>query len=1057
MQILSDNPSKLKEALGEGYSVQYYPALDIYTKDNTMLQTLKGMFVSSRLNFEDEFLIEKIKDIAKPTNLPVPKCHVCYNYEQFRNFYKEYLENNETIKVAYDVETTAASYLSPKYRLAGFSLANSVENGCYVILESIDYENPDKEKIINLLETILKKHKIIVFNLQHEYIATQLCVNGLELGKEDILKIDDVYSSALVMKTEGFKADVFKLKVLSNRLLGIDNWATIIDDYIDLAMQIGSSEKFNFNALTELQAEIFDNFYNILKDYSYSKQDAIAFINKIQETYPDWCDQSTIPYTLIPSKMIAVYGCYDSCYLIALYNFFEEWKQNLTYHLVDSMNTPDIDKAYRETMQNQILSGILTLNGIFVSKERDAEVKEKAQVLADKYYNELWKVKSDTTGNLILDDFAKSEYIEKLRKNYILPYALKDLIPEGFEFIKTTPSFYSFECKALNIAARNRAENDFGLKAQPKTGTYKLLQKHLKPFETLNNEKELIEIVYPEFLKKETENKKLSEAIYKPMSAPATLLKLLTKDLQYADFWVRVVLYEYKNLPENKKEKKVLDYLDEHSIFDYDSNKDEFKKVARYCKNTVFTYMAKTYSYKEINDNLITEGLKSLASPIIAYIYNVFTATGCSVKEPKYSAFDFICKLKICRKYLRLISTFIKGSSGGYASQKLIDKNSIGEKYLKIKKDVIYDDKTKDLLDECKDGPNVIFGKWFANVAETGRWTATIHNVPAGAFCKRRFTSRYPGGVILAADMSQMEVRELAVLSKCEGLIETIKDPTVDIHKRTAAAAFDIPYDEVTKTQRKQTKEGIFSIVYGRELDSLAANLFKGDKKAAQRLMDSIFRVYPEIPKYLHNAWSDVQKHGYLVTRRGMPLFINPYSENSSNSSESRVKKKTQNFAIQSGAAYVCGNTLVNVQKLIDKYNMRDKIKIICYIHDSIEIDVSPDVIDIAYDIMHEAFNELATKLYDVPTKGDIVVGVSMGEELDMHKIEKNHYKISGNNSDVLELIQQLSQTYNVDILSSTVEETVNNEENIDWVFIPRAEFQWYTSITPSEYEIVLK
>ena len=63
------------------------------------------------------------------------------------------------------------------------------------------------------------------------------------------------------------------------------------------------------------------------------------------------------------------------------------------------------------------------------------------------------------------------------------------------------------------------------------------------------------------------------------------------------------------------------------------------------------------------------------------------------------------------------------------------------------------------------------------------------------------------GGFILANDMSQAEVRELAAVSHCEKLLDTVRDPNIDIHKKTASLAFDVPYDEVTKTQLQLTND----------------------------------------------------------------------------------------------------------------------------------------------------------------------------------------------------------------------------------------------------------
>lgn len=1059
MKILCDNPSKLKNALNGEFSVEYSPALDVFTPNNKILRTLRGMYFSSALDFSDADVINYIKSVARPADLPEPVCHTCYNYEDFDNFCKEFIDNvDDEIRVAYDVETTAAPYLSNRYKLAGFSLATKISDGCYVILDSLDYENSDKEKIINRLESVIKTHNMLVFNAQHEYIASKICVNGVDIRKES-KHLDDAYSMSLLLKTESFKTDVFKLKLLCNRLLGIENWATIIDDYIELATDIASDENYNDDSfiITDKQKEKINAFKHMMKAYNYSNTDIANFIIKLQDSYKDWKDQDVIPYSLIPSRMIAKYGCYDSCYLLALFDYFKVWVIELEEKLSDSLNKPHIWSAYEEVIDGQIMSAILTLNGIFISEKRDNEVKEKSIVLAKEHYDKLWTIKSDTKGDYILDVFAREKYKDILEKQYVLPLKIIDLIPEGFKFIKTTPTFYSFECE------RNDCTIDYPwlaeLKPCNKEGTrYKLLQKHLKPYSSLPDEEQIICSVLENYKKDEIKkNGSLSKNVFKPMSGPKELFKILTDDLQYAKFISRVVLFEYDNLPDKLKSSDMDEFFETNYLYNFNNDIELYCHQADKIRDTVMGYLKNSYPHKNIYEKLLEHGIDSFASDIIAYIYNVFTATGCTVEEPKYSAFDFICQLKICRKYLRINSTFIKGSSGGYSSQMKIYNDSINNDFLRLANTTVTVEDDDNTAYYTPDTNSVVFGKWFADTADTCRWQATVHNVPAGAFCKRRFVSRFPGGFILANDMSQAEVRELAAVSKCKKLLETVKDPTIDIHRRTASLAFDVPYDEVTGVQRKQTKEGIFSIVYGRELESLASNLFKGDIKAAQRLMNAIFKAYPEIEQYLDDAFEDAKKHGYLVTRRGEPIFINPYTETGKGKSKNAWKRNVNNYAIQGGASFFCTGTLVNIQKLIDERGLSDKIKIICYIHDSVEIDIAPDVIDEAYELINYAFNELATKQFDVPTASDTVIGVSMGEEIAMERVKENQYILKGNNSDILDTIEQLKLNYNVEILNSEIGETEELAENTEWIFTPRAPLQWYDSITPAKYEIVLK
>lgn len=1053
MQILSDKPQLLESILDDGIHVHHSPPLDIYSKANSLMKTLKGLYVSSKLDLENETLLSYIRECAKPAVDVEPVCVVCSNYQEFDDFLNQYIDDEDELRVAYDVETTAAPFLSPKYRLAGFSLANTVKVGCYVILKSIDVENPDIDLCLNRLKEVIESHKMLVFNSQHEYIATRVCVGTDILNNSKHL--DDAYAMALVLKTESFKADVFKLKLLCHRLLGTDNWASIIDDYIDLAMKIAQEDNFSTDGTNAKQYSMYENFCDILEEYNYTKDDCDAFIAKIRDSYEDWKNQNTIPYTLIPSRMVAKYGCYDSCYLIALFDFMVEWAEELEEKLQGAICSPHVMESYESCVRSQVMSGVLTMNGIFISEERDEEVRQKAAVEAEKYYDKLWEVKSDVTGESIVREFIIHDEKQRLEleKKYLLPKQLLNLIPDGFEFISTTPTFYSFTVRKKTVDLDDWIAQE-GLKPvkASEPDVYKILQKHLKPFSVLDDEDKLLNEVLDEYIEGMTKKHGSRAAfVFKPMSSPDALLDIITRELIHAKFMSRVILYEYHNLPDKYKDALTDKFFEENSLFNFDSDTESFNVVAKRIKKTVLDYLSKQYSYKDMYENLVKDGIHSFSSPIISYIYNVFTATGCTFNEPKHAAFDFICRLKTCRKYQRIISTFIAGSSGGYACQSYVYNDSIDKDHLVIAQEKVCDDK-KNLIPGPSDTSRVVFGSWYANTAETGRWQATVHNVPAGPFCKRRFVSRFKGGVILANDMSQMEVRELAAISKCQKLLDIIKDPSVDIHKRTASLAFDVPYDKVTSTQRKQTKTGIFSVVYGREEQSLAQELFNGDNAAAKRLMDSIFKVYPEISIYLSGVLADAKKFGYIVTRQGCPIFVNPQVQAGDNKSEAAFSRNTRNYGIQGGSSTgACTGTLVNIQRLLDKNNLKSKI--VCYIHDSIEVDCHPDEFDSVLQIMSYAFNELATKQFNVPTASDSTVGVSLGEELDIKRLEKNHYLMEGNSFDIQDMLNQLSLTYDINVIKDELGEIKHMEDDIAWVFTPRSELKWYDQKQNREVE----
>lgn len=68
---------------------------------------------------------------------------------------------------------------------------------------------------------------------------------------------------------------------------------------------------------------------------------------------------------------------------------------------------------------------------------------------------------------------------------------------------------------------------------------------------------------------------------------------------------------------------------------------------------------------------------------------------------------------------------------------------------------------------------------------------------------KRMYTSRWSdeGGIFMAPDASQLELRVTAAISGEPGWIEAYEND-MDLHQATAAAMFDKPFDEVTKDER---------------------------------------------------------------------------------------------------------------------------------------------------------------------------------------------------------------------------------------------------------------
>ncbi len=140
-------------------------------------------------------------------------------------------------------------------------------------------------------------------------------------------------------------------------------------------------------------------------------------------------------------------------------------------------------------------------------------------------------------------------------------------------------------------------------------------------------------------------------------------------------------------------------------------------------------------------------------------------------------------------------------------------------------------------------------------VAATGRLASNnpnLQNIPIrtergqqvrGAFVAPK------GSKIVSADYSQIELRLIAEISGEETMIKAFKEGQ-DIHASTASKLFDVPLNEVSKTQRSQAKTVNFGIIYGQSAFALAdqTGLSRTD---AKQLIDSYYETYPKLKAFM--------------------------------------------------------------------------------------------------------------------------------------------------------------------------------------------------------------
>ena len=131
---------------------------------------------------------------------------------------------------------------------------------------------------------------------------------------------------------------------------------------------------------------------------------------------------------------------------------------------------------------------------------------------------------------------------------------------------------------------------------------------------------------------------------------------------------------------------------------------------------------------------------------------------------------------------------------------------------------------------------------------------------------------------LITADYSQQELRILADMSGDPTFYKAYTEldengKALDVHKYTASAIFEVPYEDVTDEQRKKAKTLNFFLVYGGGPYSLALTL-KISKEEAEQIIYDYFQRYDKIKYLLDSFGASALNKGWVQTISGRKRFL---------------------------------------------------------------------------------------------------------------------------------------------------------------------------------------
>lgn len=271
-------------------------------------------------------------------------------------------------------------------------------------------------------------------------------------------------------------------------------------------------------------------------------------------------------------------------------------------------------------------------------------------------------------------------------------------------------------------------------------------------------------------------------------------------------------------------------------------------------------------------------------------------------------------------------------------------------------------------LPELADREGRIHTTFNQDVTATGRLSSTnpnLQNIPVRTEVGKRIRTGFiapEGKVLVSADYSQFELRLAAALAGDKGLIDDF-NKDVDIHTKTAAEAFGVAMEDVTKEQRRAAKVINFGILYGMSIRGLsqAADMSFAE---AKEFIENYFEIRKPIKVYLERVLEKARKEGYVETlfgrRRPTPDVLS-----SNFVVRTGAERAAQNMPIQGTEADLMKKAMIRVDKVLSEGF--PGAKMVMQVHDSLIVEcdkgMEGEVGEILKREMEGVAPELAVKL----------------------------------------------------------------------------------------------
>jgi len=239
----------------------------------------------------------------------------------------------------------------------------------------------------------------------------------------------------------------------------------------------------------------------------------------------------------------------------------------------------------------------------------------------------------------------------------------------------------------------------------------------------------------------------------------------------------------------------------------------------------------------------------------------------------------------------------------------------------------------------------------------------------------RKIFTAEPGNKLIAADYSQIELRIIGQLAHDKKYIEAYTTKQ-DLHRRTAAAMFKVPVDQVTKQQRGIAKSINFGLNYGKGKRSLTEQLkfetgVDYSEDEVGRLVDDFKSLYSGVTNYLKK----VSKTGFnrleIRTKAGRLFKFDKPSKEKYDEEKGAIERVCKNLPVQGLCADMLKIAMASLFLLLEPRG----VKLVNCVHDELVFECKTAEADEIGEIVKKEMERAGSLfLKDLPCVVDVTI-----------------------------------------------------------------------------------